>query len=211
MSTRSRIGIIRARSGEEFPHPRQVTVSGPDYVTGLKDVPVVESIYCHFDGYPEGVGQTLLDHWTTLAKVNRLIKLGDLSSLGSEIGKKHDFDTHLPDYWGTRDQYEHLPEDEQTAFRLKLEAESASGKGWCLAYRRDRGEKDCGSRTHLIDDWPDYGQEAEYLFDPETCEWRIRRQDFNPVGWNTVTPWEGWIDIPAAIALNTQEMDEVPA
>ena len=164
---------------------------------------IVESIYCHFDGYPEGVGQTLLDHWTDEKKINRLVALGDLSSLGSVIGRKHDFDTHQgPSSWkweGTDEEY------------AAARAESPYGKGWCLFYGRDRGEKDVGSVVHEIDHFPDYGQEAEYLFDPATQEWRVRRQANNPVGWNTVTPWEGWISIPEAIELEQQAQAEYEA
>lgn len=166
MSTRSRIGVIRKQGGSKSP--------------------TVESIYCHFDGYPEGVGQMLLDHWTDFEDINRLIDLGDLSSLGSVIGEKHNFDTHTGH---SLDGYnENCP----------------MAKGWCCAYGRDRGEEDVGSRTHSIDKWPDYGQEAEYVFNPSNGEWRVRRQDLNPVGWNTVTPWEGWITIPEAIELEQQ-------
>jgi hypothetical protein len=49
-----------------------------------------KSIYCHFDGYLFGVGQTLLDHYD-YDKTNELINLGDLSSLGSKLGEEHDF------------------------------------------------------------------------------------------------------------------------
>ena len=42
------------------------------------------SIYCHFDGYIAGVGKTLLNHYTDPEKVNDLMRLGDLSSLGKE-------------------------------------------------------------------------------------------------------------------------------
>ncbi|HJJ28180.1 MAG TPA: hypothetical protein O0X70_02165 [Methanocorpusculum sp.] len=42
-------------------------------------------IYCHCDGYPQGVGQTLLNFYPDRAKVNQLIGLGDLFSLGTSI------------------------------------------------------------------------------------------------------------------------------
>lgn len=42
-------------------------------------------IYCHFDGYLEGVGQCLFDHYDDPTKVSQLIDLGDISSLGEEI------------------------------------------------------------------------------------------------------------------------------
>ncbi len=45
-------------------------------------------IYCHFDGYPEGVGQTLHEHYKSYNKVSALIELGDISSLDKEIYPK---------------------------------------------------------------------------------------------------------------------------
>lgn len=42
-------------------------------------------IYCHRDGYPSGVGKTLLKHYADQYKVNALLDLGDLSSLGDTV------------------------------------------------------------------------------------------------------------------------------
>lgn len=53
----------------------------------------IQSIYCHFDGYPEGVGYRLSTYYTTDEKIDALMALGDLSTLGAEIGSKKDFDT----------------------------------------------------------------------------------------------------------------------
>lgn len=39
----------------------------------------IESIYCHFDGYPRGVGRTLLTHYPTALDAVMLLSLGDLS------------------------------------------------------------------------------------------------------------------------------------
>lgn len=66
MSTRSLIGIVEPNGS-------------------------IRHIYCHFDGYPEGVGKCLLDHYHERSKVDALMALGDLSQLGPEIGDKHDF------------------------------------------------------------------------------------------------------------------------
>jgi hypothetical protein len=63
MATRSYIGV----SGPEGPNP------------------TVKFIYCHFDGYPEGVGMTLAKHFDTPFKVDKLIELGDISSLGETL------------------------------------------------------------------------------------------------------------------------------
>ena len=49
---------------------------------GIKMSDVVKTIYCHWDGYPSGVGQTLVNNYNTPEIVDELIELGDLSSLG---------------------------------------------------------------------------------------------------------------------------------
>ena len=72
MATRSTIGIIDNRTG------------------------VVTSIYCHWDGYPEHNGEILVKHWSDPVKIQALMDLGSLSSLGEEIGEKHDFNDSGP-------------------------------------------------------------------------------------------------------------------
>lgn len=71
------------------------------------------SIYCHYDGYFEGVGATLQLAYNTAEKVEELLKLRDLSVLGyftePQHGEKHDF--------------EHPTQNV------------------CVAYHRDRGEE----------------------------------------------------------------------
>jgi hypothetical protein len=59
MSTRSRIGILQEDGS-------------------------VKSIYCHYDGYPEGVGQTLMQNYTSPVEVMELVNKGDMSSLHSQ-------------------------------------------------------------------------------------------------------------------------------
>ena len=54
-----------------------------------------EGVYLHFDGYPEGAGQMLVDHYNTDAKVKELISYGGISSLGEVIGEKQDFSSIL--------------------------------------------------------------------------------------------------------------------
>jgi hypothetical protein len=44
----------------------------------------VTSIYCHHDGYVDGVGRTLFENYHLL-KTEQLIALGDISSLGKTI------------------------------------------------------------------------------------------------------------------------------
>lgn len=64
MSTRSRIAIA-TKKGKQI---------------------IYKSIYCHHDGYPDGVGKTLTEHYTTRKKIRRLIKRGDLSILAENTG-----------------------------------------------------------------------------------------------------------------------------
>lgn len=70
-------------------------------------------IYCHFDGYIEGVGITLQLAYNTVEKVEELLKLGDLSSLR---------------YYTTPN------EDSEHNFETSQE-------NVCVAYHRDRGEE----------------------------------------------------------------------
>jgi len=51
----------------------------------------LKSVYCHWDGYLSNNGKILQNHYDS-AKANHLVSLGDLSSLGTTIGEKHDFD-----------------------------------------------------------------------------------------------------------------------
>ena len=44
-----------------------------------------KTIYCHNDGYPKGVGKTLLTEYNTEEKLDALLNLGDLSILGKQL------------------------------------------------------------------------------------------------------------------------------
>lgn len=45
--------------------------------------------YVNYDGYLDGVGVTLHDHYTDQAKVDALLELGHLSSLGETLDSKY--------------------------------------------------------------------------------------------------------------------------
>ena len=79
----------------------------------------VKSIYCHWDGYLDGVGNTLLKHYDS-ARANNLVALGDMSSLRADIGEKHAFSKFDP-----VTNIEHREHNDE----------------WCTFYGRDRGEK----------------------------------------------------------------------
>ena len=73
----------------------------------------IHAIYCHWDGYPSHNGKILLEHYASKEKVDELIALGNISSLGEAVappeGAEHSFDSPL--------------------------------KGATVAYHRDRGEE----------------------------------------------------------------------
>ena len=41
--------------------------------------------YCHYDGYPEGVGKTLEMHYKDIEKIEELLSFGDISCLEEKI------------------------------------------------------------------------------------------------------------------------------
>lgn len=45
----------------------------------------IVAIYCHWDGYPEGVGDRLIHFYNDRSKVLELLRLGDISSLGVDL------------------------------------------------------------------------------------------------------------------------------
>jgi len=85
----------------------------------------VKVISCHWDGYLTNNGDILLKHYQDEAKIDALLRLGDISFLAPEIGVKHSFDQ--PPY-GTpeHDDYYNM----------------------VLAYGRDRGETGVAARTY---------------------------------------------------------------
>lgn len=137
MSTRSRIGM-------EF-----TTVNGAH---------MVKSIYCHFDGYPEGVGQKLMDHYQDREKVESLIELGDISYIAPNMTPSgpHSFDE---------------PE-----------------RGVVVAYHRDRGEEYCEPRVDasvsqfVSSDVEEFG----YIF-TEEGEWLITNGSHDS-SWREAVP-----------------------
>ena len=52
----------------------------------------VEQVYCHWDGYLAHNGQILFQYYSDPFKLRDLIDLGDMSSLGPNIGTQHAFD-----------------------------------------------------------------------------------------------------------------------
>lgn len=133
MSTRSRIGIVN-------------------------DDGTIRSIYCHFDGYPEGAGATLAKSYLDRSKVEALIALGDISSLDDEVAPP----PGVPHSYG------------------------AAARGVTVAYGRDRGESGVGAQDS--DDESAFlalskktGGEYSYLFKDGAWLVSAYRGEFKPL------------------------------
>ncbi len=102
----------------------------------------VAQVYCHWDGYLSHNGKILLNHYMDPFKVRDLIDLGDLSSLGAEIGVKHPFDNpglfDTPEYEAYREQFGNM----------------------CKFYGRDRGEDSTNAR--YFTDFADYKENGQF-------------------------------------------------
>ena len=121
MATRSRIGIIN------------------------KGEVVADTVYCHWDGYPQYVGAVLKLYYTDVDKIKELISGGNLSSISKFIGEKHDLEK--------QDKY----------------------RAWCTYYKRDRGEDGVDPQwLDTSKFWGDSGEEYNYLFKVETGRWYYR-------------------------------------
>jgi hypothetical protein len=101
----------------------------------------VGQVYCHWDGYLSNNGEILLASYTDPFKVRELIDLGDLSSLGAEIGVQHPFDN--PGRYGD----------------AEYDAYKAQYSNMCKFYGRDRSEE--GVEARYFKDFADYAENHE--------------------------------------------------
>ena len=138
----------------------------------------IRAVYCHYDGYLDGVGKTLLENYNDFESIMDLVGFGDMSSLGTSIGEKHDFN------------------------RINVSAEETERtKGWCMFYNRDRGESDVSFGTFqnedaFLDHYIGCGCEYLYLFKSEIDEaWY-----YNTGRWSS-----DWKLLDAALAVRLAE------
>lgn len=108
----------------------------------------IRAVYCHWDGYPSYNGRILQDHYQEARKIGQLIQLGDLSSLGAELGEQHSFDDRI---------------DAETLAETR-----------CTFYARDRGESDVGAREFDdIPSWLDHYSWSDYAYLWNGREWLV--------------------------------------
>ena len=95
----------------------------------------IRSVYSHWDGYPEHNGELLRRFYDTQDKVEALVALGSISSLGQDIGDKVDFDDR-----------------------------STHSETGTIAYHRDRGEQLAIAEYDDIPSWIADMEEYAYLW-----------------------------------------------
>jgi len=130
----------------------------------IKHGDTIKAVYCHWDGYVEHNGFILENCYSDSVKVNKLISMGGLSSLGADIGEKHDFgaETEYADIGGM-----------------------TSVSKACTFYIRDRGEseEDSGFKTFQSEeDFAEYYASSwcEYLYLFTGGEWYISKARTTP-------------------------------
>ena len=119
----------------------------------------VGQVYCHWDGYLENNGVILFKHYVDPFKTRELLDQGDISSLGTVVGEKHDFsrlDSQIP-----AEDYERLY-GHMTTF-----------------YGRDRGES--GTMQKSFKDFQDYEtnfqhEEFAYILRKDG-NWYVKQHD----------------------------------
>ena len=102
----------------------------------------VGKVYCHWDGYLDNNGVILFNNYKDPFKLRDLIDLGDISSLGPELGEKHEFDIQAK--YGT-------PE---------YQAEQDRRRNITTFYGRDRGETGCEAVYYK--DYADYRKNCQF-------------------------------------------------
>lgn len=120
---------------------------------GVMHGTVCKSVYCHWDGYLEHNGVILQEHYDS-ARANHLVSMGDISSLGPEVGEQHPFS---PFGDGDKEAYE-----------------AASEAGWTTFYGRDRGETDIDFKAdHTFAEFLERCDNcgAEYYYVMENGQW----------------------------------------
>lgn len=123
---------------------------GTRSVIGVMHGSKAKTVYCHWDGYLDHNGRILLEHYNS-SKANHLVAMGDLSSLGKELGEKHAFSQ----FTDSKDPLEQK--------RVQDEYNAAKDAGWCTFYKRDREDTDvdfkvCQSDKELFEtyEWCEY-------------------------------------------------------
>ena len=121
----------------------------------------IESVYCHSDGYLQGVGTILLSNYTMESRVKELLWRGDISSLGCKLSPV---------------EYNHSFANPE--------------KGVTVFYGRDRGDKGVESKIHFGEaDFihERTSENCEFLYLWSDGEWFVYRTALPTLGFIPLT------------------------
>jgi hypothetical protein len=136
----------------------------------------IRAVYCHSDGYPSWNGRYLMNYWHSAGRAALVTSLGDMSTLGKVMGKKHDFGWRGKMY----SEANHVREQCGWSYDRHDEAEAvvlAEGnypqavEEWCLFYGRDRGmdPMEWGTTVQTVPELVEFFEHAYlYLWRHET-------------------------------------------
>lgn len=154
----------------------------------------VKAIHCHWDGYPEWNGEKLANFYPDEQHINKLLALGDISSLGDkpeapEAVQRFGFDYSLTD------EFHALDKDEQQRLGKDVYHKTT-------AYHRDRG--DDWQQTQPIvysslHDFIERGEEYNYVFIPGKG-WYVNFSDYVLLPLKPLLAWgekQKKVDYPA--------------
>jgi hypothetical protein len=113
-----------------------------------KEGNTIRAVYCHWDGYTSHNGRILQNFYQEARKIGQLIELGDMSSLGAQLGEKHPFDERVDadTYADTR----------------------------CTFYGRDRGEDGVDAKEFdTIQAWLEHYDWSDYAYLWNGREWLV--------------------------------------
>jgi len=103
----------------------------------------IKCIYCHHDGYPSHTGRILLKHYNTHEKLDALLELGDISSIGSRLENdgsndcveayardyKEDYKDTAPKIFKSFEEFKHHCEEDFT-YLFKLSENKWYFRNW---------------------------------------------------------------------------------
>lgn len=132
------------------------------------DDKTIRYIYCHCDGYIEGVGKTLKKHYTDIDTIHKLLDLGNISSLGEipEAGSRVECDLAFRRYM-----------ENQTEANKKLMEEAWKALHTCCDVYGGEDEVACcvANRAEYLNIQSD----AEYRYLFAKNKWLVQRHSSN--------------------------------
>lgn len=143
-------------------------------------------IYCHFDGYLDDVGKTLVENYTNESIINELISLGDISSLGNGIfstvayHRDHGEDLNIREYSSLEDilkdgwmEYAYIWDGEEWSVFSK----HSIPLRFVLEDKKSKDNKEISNKARFIED-----QDGKLFNIEEISELRIECNEYTNKG-----------------------------